>query len=390
MYGMRKIRFVALAVAALALSAAALAPAFAAAFAKEYIVYIGTFTNKEAKGIYAYRFNESTGEVSNIGLEIETQSPSFLAVHPGNKFLYAVNEIDEFSGQKAGAVSSYAIDRKTGKLTPLNQVSTKSPGPTHLAIDKTGKELVVANYSGGSVASFPVGSDGRLGEAASFDQHTGKGTDPERQESPHAHCAAISPDNRWAAVADLGLDSVFVYHLNPDTGTISQNSPPLTKVNPAAGPRHFAFHPNGKYAYVINEMQSTVTAFRWDTNKGTLTELQTISTLPQGFQGHSSTAEIQVHPNGRFLYGSNRGHDSIAVFSIDGQGKLAVVEHVPTQGKTPRGFSLDPTGHYLFAANQDSGTVNLFQVDSKTGRLKPTGRTMQVPTPVSVVFVPAR
>ena len=356
---------------------------------KSYLVYVGTYTKGESKGIYAWRFEPSTGDLTPLGLEAETESPSFLASDMESRFLYAVNEIGDYQGNKAGSVSAYAIDRASGKLTFLNTVSTKGPGPCHLAVDHTGKTLVVANYSGGSVAAFPIQPDGRLGEAATFDQHSGKGPNAERQEGPHAHCAMISPDNKFAIVADLGLDKVFVYKMNPATASLTQNSPPFANVAAGAGPRHFAFHPNGKSAYVINELQSTVTAFRYE-KRGALHEIQTISTLPADFNGASSTAEVFVHPNGRFLYGSNRGHDSIAVFSINGSGKLTLVEHVSTQGQVPRGFALDPTGHYLFAANQKTGNVVVFRIDMKTGKLTATGRTMTIDSPVSVLFVPAK
>lgn len=360
--------------------------------AKSYIVYIGTYTkNGKSKGIYAYRLNPATGDLAPLGLEAETVDPSFLAADPSGRFLYAVNEIGQYQGKKAGSVSAFTMDRSTGKLTPLNVVSTKGDGPCHLSVDKTSKTLVVANYSGGSVAAFPIGADGRLGEAASFDQHTGSSVDPGRQKSAHAHCAMISPNNRFVMVNDLGLDKVMVYKLNAATSTLTANDPPSTSVAPGSGPRHFAFHPNSKYAYAINEMKSTVTAFTYDSKKGVLKESQTISTLPQDFKGASTTAEIFLHPNGKFLYGSNRGHDSIAVFSIDqATGDLTAVDNTLTQGKTPRGFAIDPSGRYLLAANQDSSTIVLFKIDQNTGKLTPTGKPIEVGNPVSVMFVPAQ
>ena len=360
--------------------------------AKSYIVYIGTYTNDgKSKGIYAYRFDPGNGELSPLGLQAETVNPSFLAADPSGRFLYAVNEISDYQGQKAGSVSAFAMDRSTGKLTVLNTVSTKGDGPCHLMVDRTSKTLVVANYGGGSAASFPIGADGRLGEAASFDQHKGSSVDPERQKAPHAHCAMVSPNNRFVMVNDLGLDKVLVYKLNAAAGTITPNDPPSASVEPGSGPRHFAFHPNSKYAYAINEMKSTVTAFQYDAKKGALKPTQTISTLPADFHGSTSTAEIFVHPNGRFLYGSNRGHDSIAVFSIDpATGKLTAVDHTSTQGKTPRGFALDPSGRYLIAANQNSSTIVLFKIDQTTGKLTATGKTFEVGSPVSVTFVPAK
>ncbi|MBV8818512.1 MAG: lactonase family protein, partial [Acidobacteriaceae bacterium] len=291
----------------------AVMPAFArAAATNSYLVYVGTYTNNtNSKGIYVYRFNPSSGELTSIGLAAETPSPSFLASDRKGRFVYAVNEIGQYQGEKAGSVSAFSVDPKSGMLTLLNTVSTKGPGPCHLMVDNSGKTLVVANYSGGSVAAFPIADDGKIGESSWFDQHTGSSADPQRQTAPHAHCTMISPNNRFTMVADLGLDKVFVYKLDAAAAKLSANDPATASVKPGSGPRHFAFHPKNKYAYVINEMASTVTGFRYDANRGTLTEIQTVSTLPAGFKGESTTAEIFVHPNGRFLYGSNRGHDSI-------------------------------------------------------------------------------
>ena len=355
----------------------------------EYLVYIGTYTmQKTSKGIYVYRFDSATGKLTSLGLAADTVNPSFLAVHPNRRFLYAVNEISSYEGQKSGGVSAFAIDRGTGKLTFLNEVASRGADPCYVAVDNTAKYVLVANYTGGSVAVFPVLDDGRLGEASSFVQHTGHGVNPQRQEGPHAHSINLSPDNRFAIAADLGLDQLLVYRFDPTHGTLAPNNPPFAKINPGAGPRHFTFHPSGKFAYVINEMGSTVTAFSYDAAGGVLRALQTISTLPKAFAGNNDDAEVQAHPSGKFLYGSNRGHDSIAVFAIDaGRGTLTPVEHVPTQGETPRNFRIDPTGSYLFAANQDSDNIVVFRIDPKTGRLTPTGQTLEVPSPVCVKFV---
>jgi 6-phosphogluconolactonase len=358
---------------------------------RDYIVYVGTYTGPKSKGIYAFRFHPSTGESTPLGLVAEGTSPSFLAVDPGERFLYAVSEVDEIGGQKGGAVSSYAIDSSTAKLTFLNQVSSRGSGPCYVAVDKTGKNVLVANYNSGSVAVLPVKDDGRLGEATAFVQHTGSSVDRERQEGPHAHSINPSPDNRFAVAADLGLDELLVYRFDPRKGTISPNDPPFAKVDPGAGPRHFSFHPSGKFAYVINEMKSTVTAFSYDAAKGVLQNLQTISTLPADFKGENSTAEVQVHPSGKFLYGSNRGHNSIAVFAIDSaKGTLTPVEQTATQGKTPRNFRIDPTGSYLFAENQDSDNIVLFRIDQKSGKLTAAGKTLEVTSPVCVKFVAAK
>lgn len=255
-------------------------------------------------------------------------------------------------------------------------------------MDKTGKELLVANYGSGSVAAFPIRGDGSLGESSGFDQHVGSGADPNRQRGPHAHCVVFSRDNRFAMAADLGLDKVFVYRVTPGKAAIQANDPAYALVKPGSGPRHFAFTPDAKHGYVINEIASTVTAFDYDSKAGALTDIQTISTLPAGFTGQSSTAEVAVDPKGRFLYGSNRGHDSIAVFGIDpAKGTLTLVEHVSTQGKEPRNFAIDPTGAYLWAANQNSNNIVLFRVDASTGRLTPAGKTLEAGKPVCVLFV---
>lgn len=379
---------------------ACLAPALVISWARggeksmsspEYLVYIGTYTGPKSQGIYAYRFDAATGRLNSLGLAATTVNPSFLAVHPNGRFLYAVNEITDYQGRKSGSISAFALDRRTGKLAFLNQVPSRGADPCHLVVDKTGKSVLVANYTGGSVAVFPLGRDGRLGEASAFVQHTGSSVNPERQQGPHAHSINLSPDDRFAIVADLGLDKLLVYRFDAAERTLTANQPPFASVRPGAGPRHFAYGPNGKFAYVINEMASTVTAFSYDSAAGVLRELQTVSTLPADFQGENTTAEVEVDSAGRFLYGSNRGHDSIAVFAIDAlKGTLTPVERVSTQGKEPRHFQIDPTGAYLFAANQNSDNLVVFRVDPATGRLTPTGVVEEVPAPVCVLFVPAQ
>jgi len=354
----------------------------------EALVYVGTYT-KASKGIYAWRLNTATGQLQPLGLAAETTNPTFLAVHPSRRFLYAVSEISSFQGQKSGAVSAFAIDPKSGKLSFLNQAPSRGAGPCHLTVDSRGRNLLVANYGSGSMAVLSISDDGRLREASDFVQHHGSSLDPKRQQGPHAHSVNLSPDNRFAIVADLGLDQVLVYRFNPAYSALGANEPPFAKVNPGAGPRHFAFHPSGKFAYVINELQSTVTAFTWAADAGTLSEIQTISALPKDFAGESYCAEVQVHPGGRFLYGSNRGHDSIAVFAIDeAKGTLTPVEHVSTQGKWPRHFGIDPSGTLLLAANQNSDNITVFRIDAKTGRLQATGQSLEAGSPVCVKFVP--
>jgi len=364
----------------------------AGAASREYFVYIGTYTRSRGKGIYTFRFQPATGKLTALSLAAETPSPSFLAVHPNRKFLYASNEHEgEDLPGKNNTVSAFAIDPKTGTLTFLNKVSCRGEGPAHIAVDPTGKALLAANYRSGSLALLSIQADGRLGEATGFAQHHGIGPKP-RQEGPHAHGAAFSPDNRFALVADRGLDQVLIYRFDASQGTLTPNDPPVFDATPGAGPRHLAFHPNGRILYELNEPGSTVTVLAYGAAGGTLSRLQEIATLPPGFTGTNSTAQLQTDRAGRFLYASNRGADNIAVFAIDpAKGTLTPVEHVSTQGKTPRDFSLDPTGGYLFAANQNSDTVVVFRVNAKTGRLTPDGRVVEhVPEPTCVVFVPVQ
>jgi 6-phosphogluconolactonase len=357
----------------------------------QYIAYVGTYTAKTtSKGIYSYRFNAENGQLSPIGAATESADPSFLAVHPNGKYLYAVNEIANFNGGTGGAVSSFAIDPKTGALKFLNQVPTRGPGPCHLSLDKTGNYVLVANYDGGSIASFPVHDDGTLGTASGFVQHPGSGPDKERQEGPHAHWIGTSPDNRFALAVDLGLDQVLVYGFDSSKGLFTPLLSGFAKVKPGAGPRHVAFPPNGKFAYVLSEMDSSVNVFSYQAKTGAFTSLQTISTLPKDFSGPKQAAEIAVHPSGKFLYASSRGHDSIAVFAIDEKkGTLKSLGQVLTGGKTPRHFAIDPTGTYLLAENQDSNNIVVFHIDAATGNLTPTGQTVEVPSPVCITFVAA-
>ena len=356
--------------------------------AKEYFVYFGTYTRKESKGIYAHRYNPATGKLSEIGLVAETESPSFLAFHPNRKYLYAVNETAKYNGKETGSVTAFSIDGASGKLKTLNQVESHGTAPCHLVVDRTGKSLSVANYSSGTTAVFPVKDDGSLGEAASVVQHSGSGPDP-RQKSPHAHATVLSADNRFLFVADLGADQVFSYRLDPAKATIASNNPAFARLKPGTGPRHFAFHPSARFAYANGELVSNVTAFSYDAARGALTELGALSTLPEDFKGENSTAEIEVHPSGKFLYVSNRGHNSLAIFSIDpSKGTLTAKGHASTQGSTPRNFAIDPAGKLVLAANQESDSVVVFQIDQQSGQLKPSGEILKVPVPVCVLFVP--
>ncbi len=356
-----------------------------AASAADYIVYAGTYTREGSKGIYAFRFQTTNGKISPLGVAAETPSPSFLTESADHRFLYAVNE------DRDNSVSAFEIDARNGKLNFLNKVSAGGQGPCHLALDKTGKWLAVADYDSGHLALMPVGADGRLGEAVQKVKNEGSGATA-GQKGPHAHMAVFSPDNKFLLLADLGADKVFVYRFDAARGTITANDPPFGKVAPGGGPRHFVFHPNGKIVYVNNELNSTVTAFRFDPAKGALDEFQTLSTLPANFKGNNSTAEIAINKAGTVVYVSNRGHDSIAIFNVDPQKfTLTAMGQAPTLGKTPRNFALDPTGAWLFAANQESSSIALFKVDARTGQPMPSGEVVkEAPLPVCILFVPAK
>ncbi len=364
--------------------------AFAQAPPHDLLVYFGTYTTSTSKGIYVSRFDTTSGTLSAPELAAATTNPSFLAVHPTGRFLYAVNETGTFEGKPTGTVSAFAVDRASGRLTFLNVQPSGGADPAHLVVDKAGRNTLVANYTGGSVAVLPIDPDGKLQPPSSSIRHQGSSAHPERQKGPHAHGIALDPANRLAYVADLGLDKVLIYRFDPAAGALTPGAPEFAFVAAAAGPRHVAMHPAGRFAYVINEMACTITAFAVDQKTGGLTQLQTVTTLPGGqavARGYS-TAEIVVHSSGRFVYGSNRGHDSVAVFAIDpAAGTLTPVEHEPTQGSTPRGFGIDPSGAWLLVGNQRSDSVVVFRIDAKTGTLAATGQKVSVGSPVSVEFV---
>lgn len=364
-----------------------------AAVAGEYHVYFGSYTGAKSKGIQVSRFDSRTGKLSEPELVAETRNPSFLAVHPTERFLYAVGEVSETQGKRAGAVTAYAIDGRTGKLTPLNQQTSGGTGPCQLSVDATGKCVLVANYGSGSIAALPIGADGRLGEAATTIQHTGSSVNPQRQAGPHAHFICPSPDNRFALACDLGLDKVLIYQLDAATTKLATNDPPFAVVAHGAGPRHLGFHPNGKFVFVLNEMGLTVTTFSYEAARGALFEEQTVSTLPAGYTAteRDSGAAIAVHPGGKFVYASNRGHDTIAVLAVDAKtGRLTLVQNEPTLGKIPRHFAIDPTGRWLLAENQNSDEVVVFGLDPATGKLSPSGQRVRVGAPVCAVFVPVK
>jgi len=355
----------------------------------EILVYVGTYTQRGSEGLYVYRLDLSSGDMTLASTAAGIKNPSFLAIHPEHRFLYSVSEMGGGAGQPSGGVSAFAIDPHTGALTYLNTQSSQGNGPCHLSVDQTGRWVLVANYGSGSVAILPILQDGQLGEATDFVQHEGSSVDPRRQEGPHAHSITVDPTNRYAFAADLGLDRILIYRLDLDQGKLLPNEEPWAEVHAGAGPRHFAFHPNGRYAYVINELDNTLMAFAYDATRGTLRTVQTVSTLPDDFEGTSYCAEVQVASSGKFVYGSNRGHDSIAIFAVDeATGQVTLVGLEPTQGKFPRHFGIDPTGTFLLAANQDSDNIVTFRIDQETGRLAPTGQVVQVPMPVCVKMMP--
>jgi 6-phosphogluconolactonase len=359
----------------------------------KYLVFVGTYTGKGSQGIYSYRFDPATGTATPLGLAAESPNPSFLVADSQGRFLYAVNEVNDFNGKPTGGVSAYAIDRETGKLTLLNQVSSLGAGPAHISLDRTGRFVLIANYDAGSVAVYPILKDGKLGSNSAFQQQAGSGADKERQEGPHAHSIVAGPDNRFVLAADLGADKIFIYRFDDKKGTMSPNHPAFATVAPGSGPRHMAFGRSGKFLYLANELTGTVTVFAFDPKSGTLSAKQTISALRENFHGDNTQAEIVIDTAGKFLYVSNRGDatNDITVFRIhEADGTLKFVQRVPSGGKAPRNFAIDPTGRWLLAANQDSNDIQIFRVDQATGQLGPTSKISGIVAPVCVVFVAAK
>jgi 6-phosphogluconolactonase len=346
-------------------------------------VYVGTYTRGGSKGIYAYRFDTESGTLREVGLAAETPNPSFLTFHPNGKFLYAVNELSSFKDRKSGSVTAFRIDKATGRLHVLNDQTTGGTAPCHLVVDKTGRNLLVVNYGTGSSTVVRVQPDGSLGERSALIEHSGAGANQRRQGGPHAHSVNLSKTQRYAIVADLGTDEYIIYRFSAAQGRLERHA--AARVKPGQGPRHFAFSPDFKFGYGLNEMGSSVSVFGWNESTGHLTEMQTITALPESFSATSNCAEVQVDPTGRYLYASNRGHDSIAMYSIN-KGKLTPIGHVLTGGKTPRNFRIDPTGKWLLAANQDSGNIVVFRIDQGSGKLEATGADVKVPFPVCVKF----
>ena len=338
-------------------------------------LFIGTYTTKTSEGIYVYRFNTQTGDFVPVSIAKGIKNPSFVALSPDHRYLYSVAEMS------GGAVSAFSFDKQSGNLTLLNTQPSGGNGPCHVAVDKTGKWVIVGNYGGGSLSILPVQADGSLGQATQTFQHEGKSVNTERQEKPHVHSINIAPNNKDIFVPDLGTDKIMTYSLDAKSGKLSAGNPPFTATTPGAGPRHFTFHPNGKFAYVIQELDATITGFNYQ--KGNLKPFQTVKTLPDDYKGRNWCADIHISPDGKFLYGSNRSHESLVIFGIDPKtGQLTLVGHQSVNGKTPRNFMIDPTGKWVLVANQDSDNVVIFSRDVKTGKLTPTGKEIKVSMPV--------
>jgi len=356
-------------------------PLVSRAAGKDYLIYVGTYTGPKSKGIYAWR--KTGGKFSPLGCVGEVENPSFLTISDSGRNLYCVGEANQ------GNATAFSLDRASGMLTKLNTRSVKGGGSCYISLDKTQKNALVANYGGGSIAVLPIEADGKLNEPSTFIQHAGRpGADGRRQEKPHAHCIKATADNKFVLATDLGLDEIKVYKFDAAKGTLTPNDPPAGKTKPGSGPRHFTFHPKLKNRlYVINELASTVSVFDWNGAKGSMEEIQTISTLPEDWKGENSTAEIVVHPNGKFLYGSNRGHDSIAAFRIDDAGKLTPLGQTKSGGQVPRNFAIDPNGTMLFAAHQKTNDIYVFTLDPNSGKLTPTGEKWEVGSPVCVRFL---
>jgi len=361
------------------------------AAAEDIRVYVGTYTRGESKGIYSFTLDSETGMPSKPNLAAELVNPSFVAISPDQRFLFAVNEVSEPSkpgGRGVGGVTSFKLDKATGELNKINSQVSGGGAPCHLCVDASGANVLVANYTGGSVACLPVQKDGTLGEVTSLMQHAGSSVDPRRQKGPHAHSVNLDAMNKFAMVADLGLDQILVYELDAVNHQLLPNSPKYVETGKGYGPRHLSFHPDGNYVYSNNEMTSSVTAYSYDSEAGVLKPLHTVPTQPAGDEHpNNSTAEALVHPSGKFVYVSNRGHNSIAIFHVRENGMLTAAGHTSTQGKIPRNFGITPSGEFLLAANQDSASVVVFRIDGKTGALTPTGGKVEIPNPVCVRFL---
>lgn len=348
-------------------------------------VYFGAHSSGPHIGFSLSHFDTETGVLTPPKFLLEAKEPAFFIIHPDGKHFYSCN-----SGIPGG-VSAYEIDPHTGDLKYINRVLAGGGDTSFISLDQTGQYALVANYLGGSGAVFKLRPDGGIGDWTGFTQHTGSSVDPQRQTHPYAHAILTDPTNRFAVIPDLGTDNLYIYHFDEKVGTIKPNAPPYIHVAPGSGPRHVRFHPNGRLIYLINEMASSIIGFDWDTAAGKLTEFQTVSTLPEDFKGTNACAELEIHPNGKFLYASNRGHDSLAVFAIDStNGKLSLIEHTSSRGKTPRNFAFDPSSQWIICTNQASDNAVVFRVDPTSGHLSAVGGPVAVPAPFCERFLPVR
>ncbi|REJ87671.1 MAG: lactonase family protein [Planctomycetota bacterium] len=354
--------------------------------ADELLLFISAFAPGEEGAIHAFTLNEDSGRLKQIHRTTDVEHPFFLAASPNGEFLYSIHAPGQFGGDEDEQVAAFEIIGRTGELKLLNRQSSRGTAACYLDVDATGKAVVLANYSTGSVASFPVKDDGSLGEAASFVQHAGASVDPDRQTAPHAHCFVISPDNRFAFAADLGLDQILGYRLDAATAELTSARQPFVRTPPAAGPRHLTFHPDGGHLYVINELHNSVTMFDYETDSGILIELQTISTLPDDFDGASYCADLKITPDGKRLYGTNRGHDSIAAYEIDEDGRLTLIAIEPSLGAGPQNLAITPGGELLLCANMPGNNVVVFNIDAETGRIEPTGDPVPMPSPSCIIL----
>ena len=356
--------------------------------AEEPVVFISAFASGDKGAIHACTLDPATGALKPLHRTTDIQNPFFLALSPDKRFLYATDAM-KFGGAANEMVAAYAVSGRTGKLQRLNQQSTRGTASCYLDVDATGRTVVVANYASGSVAALPVAADGSLGDAATFDQHTGSSIDPDRLKGPNAHSIVISPDNRFALSADLGIDKILIYRLDAkNAGLTANTAQPFVKLQPGSGPRHLTFHPNGRHLYVINELKNTVTAFDYAAGNVTLTERQTISTLPAGFTGKSYCADLKITPDGRFLYGTNRGHDSIAAYRIAEDGGLALLAIRPSLGQGPQNLLITPDGHWLICANMPGNSVVVFRIDPQSGGIKEAGEPVAMPSPSCIRLLP--
>ena len=347
------------------------------------IMYVGTYSLRGSEGIYVFEFDRKAGTMQQIQAVSNAKSPSFLALHPSGKYLYSVNE----GADKMGGVSSYSVDKATGKLQFMNGQSSLGGGPCHISVDQTGKTAFVSNYGGGSLAVLPIAADGKLSAATDSVQDAGRGPNAQRQDKAHVHSATLAPDNRFVYVADLTTDKLNIFEVDVKASTVKPASTPYATVKSGSGPRHFTFHPNGKYAYLVEELTSSVAVFSRNPKTGELTIIQDgVKTLPAEFTGQNTSADIHIDPSGKFLYQSNRGYDALAIFAIGNDGKLTKVGDQPTEGKTPRNFLVDPKGEFVFVAHQDSDNITIFKRDQKTGKLTYTGQPVKVPAPVCVIM----